>query len=528
MAPSEEETMAERKKSRGHLRRPSAEELCACAARDYLEVSTAECEGLLPFVDEYLDMLDEVEELPELRPPLRHAMRDPGREPRPDEDPYNAFTRLCRIEGTGRGPLAGKRVGVKDNIAVAGVPLTNGSRTLSSIPSVDAVVVERILDAGGTIVGKLNLDDFSSSGYGDTSFFGATRNPRKPTHSPGGSSSGAGSAVASGAVDVALGADQGGSVRIPAAMCGCVGIKATHGLVPSFGITYMDHTLDSIGPLGATVEDVAALLAVIAGHDWRDPQWVRGPLEVDDYRSAVDEPPDDLRIGVVREALDESLCAPAVVDATERAIDALRGEAASVELVSIPLWRSGFAIWASVLLAGWPAMIRSDGMGYGHFGYVDVPRVHATALVRRQEANLFSPFMKLVLLVNTFVERNYFGTVFAKAQNQRLALRRAVDEALAQCDLLLTPTVPHVATGLPAGRLSEIDALSKSVTQTLLTCQLNATGHPALALPSGTDSDGLPTSVQIIGRQFDERRMFRAAFALERLLDVDLKVASVA
>jgi amidase len=514
--------MAERKRSRGHLRRPSAEELRACAARDYLELSIGECEALLPFVDEYLEVLDEVEELPELLPPLRHVTRDPGRAPRPEEDPYNAFTRLCRIEGADRGPLAGKRIGIKDNIAVAGVPLTNASRTLSSIPSVDAVVVERILDAGGTIVGKLNLDDFSSSGYGDTSFFGPTRNPRKPTHSPGGSSSGAASAVASGAVDLALGADQGGSVRIPAAMCGCVGIKATHGLVPSFGITYMDHTLDAIGPLGATVEDVATLLGVIAGHDWRDPQWVRGPLEVGDYRGAADESLEELRIGVIREALDESLCEPAVREATERAIDALGDERASVESVSVPLWRSGFAIWASVLLGSWPAMIRSDGMGYGHFGYVDVPRVHATALVRRQEANLFSPFVKLVLLTNTFVERQYFGTVFAKAQNQRLALRRALDEALERFDLLLTPTVPRVATALPVGRLSETDALAKSVTQTLLTCQLNATGHPALALPSGVDGDGLPTSVQIIGRHFDERRIFRAAFALERLLDVEL------
>jgi amidase len=520
--------MAERNRSRGHLRRPSAEELRAGAARDYLELSTADCEALLPFVDDYLQALDEVEELPELALPLRHATRDPGRAPRPEEDPYNAFTRLCRIEGAAGGPLAGKRIGIKDNIAIAGVPLSNGSRTLASVPSLDAVVVERILDAGGTIVGKLNLDDFSSSGFGDTSFFGPTRNPRKPTHSPGGSSSGAGSAVASGAVDLALGADQGGSVRIPAAMCGCVGIKATHGLVPSFGITYMDHTLDAIGPLGASVDEVATLLRVIAGHDWRDPQWVRGPLEPADYRSAAEERPEGLRIGVVREALDESLCEPAVLDATERAIEALRDDGAIVEWTSIPLWRNGFAIWATVLLGAWPAMIRSDGMGYGHLGYVDVARVHANALVRRQEANLFSPFMKLVLLANTFVERHYFGTVFAKAQNQRLALRRALDEALERYDLLLTPTVPRVASALPVGRLSEIDALSKSVTQTLLTCQLNATGHPALALPSGANGEGLPTSVQVIGRHFDERVIFRVAFALERLLDVELRAVPVA
>ena len=213
----------------------------------------------------------------------------------------NVFVRLCRVEGAPDGTLAGRRIGIKDNLAVAGIPVTNASRTLSYTPTVDAVVVERILDAGGTIVGKLNLDDFSASGYGDTSVFGATRNPHAPAHAAGGSSSGAGAAVASGLVDLAVGVDQGGSVRTPAAACGVVGLKATTGLVPSFGLSYIDHCFDCVGPIGRTVADVATLLGVIAGADWRDPQWVRD-LTLDDYAAGLEDGVDGLRVAVLDES----------------------------------------------------------------------------------------------------------------------------------------------------------------------------------------------------------------------------------
>ena len=337
----------------------------------------------MPYVAGLLEALDEVEELPELHVPLRHGARDPGRRPTPDEDPVNAFVRVCHIEGAEGGPLAGKRVGVKDNLAVAGIPVTNASRTLSFTPVHDAVVVERVLDAGATIVGKLNLDDFSASGYGDTSVFGPARNPLDPSRSAGGSSSGAGAALAAGLVDLAIGVDQGGSVRMPAAACGVVGLKATTGLIPSFGLSYIDHAFDCVGPLGRTVRDVAELLTVIAGPDWRDPQWVRD-LETDDYLAGLDDGVAGLRVGVIEEALANELCEPPVLAGIETAAEALRDAGATVERVSVPLWSSGFAIWIGTLLAGWPPMLRTNGIGTGHFGYVDVERVHAQGLVRRR------------------------------------------------------------------------------------------------------------------------------------------------
>jgi amidase len=508
----------------GHLRAPTAGDIERLGAADLLQFAPGEAETFASFAGTWLESLDALEEVPELDVPLRHHVRDPGRHPTPEEDPFNAFVRLCRVEGAPDGPLAGRRIGIKDNLAVAGIPVTNASRTLSYTPTVDAVVVERILDAGGTIVGKLNLDDFSASGYGDTSVFGATRNPHAPAHAAGGSSSGAGAAVAAGLVDLAVGVDQGGSVRMPAAACGVVGLKATTGLVPSFGLSYIDHCFDCVGPIGRTVADVAALLGVIAGPDWRDPQWVRD-LTLDDYAAGLADGVDGLRVAVLDEAIGDDACSPTVREGLEAAASALRGAGATVEHVSIPLWRCGFPIWLGTLILGWPQMLRSNGISAGHFGYVDVERVHAAGLVRRTESHLLPSTAKLALLVSSYLHERYQAVPLARAQNQRIALRRALDDAFERFDVLLTPTTPGTAIRLPEGRMTEEQAMARVVAENVLTCPLNVTGHPALAVPSGVDPDGLPTSVQLIGPRWGERRLLAAGAALEGQLDLDLQPA---
>jgi amidase len=502
----------------GHLRAPTTEDLVRAAELEHLGLSEAECEQLRPFAEAFVRTLDDVEDLPDLALPTRYP-RTPGRRPTPDEDPVNAFVRVCHVEGAHDGALAGKRIGVKDNIAVAGIPVTNGSRTLSYTPLQDAVVVERILDAGGVIVGKTNLDDFSASGFGDTSVFGPPRNPLDPSRSPGGSSGGSSAAVAAGLVDMALGVDQGGSVRMPAAACGLVGLKATHGLVPSFGLTPIDHTLDCIGPITRTVRDAALLLSVIAGEDWRDPQWVRG-VELDDYVAGPGDGVDGLRVGIVGEALDPEACQPAVLAGVEATARALRAAGAEVETVSIPLWSSGFAIWLGALVAGWPPMLRTGSTGFGHLGLIEVERMHAAGLVRRVEGHLLPATIKLVLLVNAYLDECYQGVPLARAHNQRLALRRALDGVLGTVDLLLAPTIPRVAVALPEGRLTPVEAMSRIVSETALSAPANVSGHPALAVPSGLDPDGLPTSVQLIGRRFGERRVLAAGAAVEAGLEL--------
>ncbi|WP_437680899.1 amidase family protein [Sorangium sp. So ce131] len=512
----------------GYLEPPTPEDLRRLAPRDFLDLSREEAEILAAGIAGMLQTLDEVEDLPELLPPVRHGARDPGRRPTREEDPLNAFVRVCRIEGAPGGPLAGRTVGIKDNIAVAGIPISNGSRALSYTPGVDAVVVERILDAGATIVGKTNLDDLSASDYGDTSAFGAPRNALRPTHSPGGSSGGSGAAVAGGLVDLAVGVDQGGSVRMPAAANGVVGLKATSGLIPSFGVTYMDHTLDSIGPIARTVREVAELLAVLAGDDWRDPQWVRGEIALDDYLAGVEDGARGLRVGVLRESLDPALCEPEVLDGVYAAADALERAGAHVDEASIPLWRHGFAIWAGVLLSGLPLMLRSNGAGYPHLGYIDVGRVHAAGVARRAEAHLLPPTIKMLLLASSYLDDRYMGVPVARAHNQRLALRRAIDEALERRDVLLTPTTPRVAVPLAEGRVTQAELMSRAFPETIAACPVNASGHPALAVPSGLGRDGLPTSVQVVGRRFGERRVLTAGAAIERALSPALQKARAA
>ncbi len=505
--------MSVRRRVLGHLRPPTPDDLLRASEQEHLRLSPAECEELAPFAADFVRAFDEIEDLPDVRVPSRYP-RTPGRPPTPEEDPVNAFVRVLDLPGAETGPLAGRRIGVKDNIAVAGVPVTNGSRTFAYTPSEDAVVVERILDAGGRIVGKLNLDDFSASGFGDTSVFGPARNPLDPTRSPGGSSSGSSAAVAAGLVEMALGVDQGGSVRMPAAACGLVGLKPTHGLVPTFGLTHMAHTLDCIGPITRTVADAALLLSVIAGPDWRDPQWVRD-VQVDDYAAALGDGVAGLRVGVVSQALDAELSEPAVLRGVEAAAGALAGAEAEVEHVSVPLWSNAFSIWLGMLVATWAPMLRSYSVGFGHLGLIDVERVHAASLVRREEGHLLPPTIKLVLLVDRYLDERYHGVPLARAHNQRLALRAALDEALQRFDLLLAPTVSRVAVELPTERLTPVEAMSRIVSETRLACAANVTGHPALAVPSGLDERGLPTSAQLIGPHWSERRLLAAGAAIE-------------
>ena len=317
---------------------PDADEVERLARLDAIELAPGETDELAPVIATLTDVGDLLGRLAGALPLPVPAQRDAGSVPTPAENPYNAFIRRCRVEGAATGSLVGLEIGLKDNISLAGVPTTNGSRLSSYTPVHDAVVVERILAAGGTIVGKLNMDDFGASGLGETSAFGPARNPIDPSRSAGGSSGGSGAAVRSGEVDLSLAVDQGGSGRIPAAFCGVVAVKATHGLVPSWGISHIDHTIDFVTPLARTVEGAATLLEVIAGSDWRDAQWVRAQPESGDYRGAGNEGIEGLRIAVVVESADPGVCDPAVVQNLARAADALRAAGAEVGEISLPLW----------------------------------------------------------------------------------------------------------------------------------------------------------------------------------------------
>jgi amidase len=483
------------------LRQPTRQQIETYAASLHLLLSPEELDQETAEVAALVRPLERLEELEEPVVPAHRAERDPGRSATRREDPFNAIIRFCEVRGSETGPLAGVRVAVKDNIAVAGVPMTNGSRESSVVPHEDAVVVERLLAAGASIVAKTNL--FVSD-------FGITRNPRDPRFFSGGSSSGSAAAVAARMVDAALGADQGGSIRAPAAWCGVVGMKATHGLVPSYGLTYWDHTLDHVGPLTATVEQNAAILEVIAGADWRDPQWVRADPVADQYVQELSAGIRGLRVGVVTESF--SGCSESVATAFAKANEYLRQCGAEPVQVSIPLWGGALTIWRAILTHAATGMRESLGQGYGHLG-----RANADSLMEAAKQRRLRPSGgRTLALAHEHICQSCLGLPYARAQNLRLELRRQVDAALADLELLVTPTTVCGPVELEAANTNDNGTL-ESLLERLHTntVVLNLTGHPALTVPCGVGDHDLPGGVQIIGRRFDEATVYRAGFALE-------------
>ncbi|HWF71953.1 MAG TPA: amidase family protein [Solirubrobacteraceae bacterium] len=501
----------------GRVRGPSAEQVKAYAERHHLRLDDAGAERMAQAIAGGLAGFDRIDELEPPTLPVRHTDRDPGRPPAPGEDPFNAVVRFCEVGGAEDGPLAGRTVGVKDCISVAGVPTTNGGRRLPhAVPTEDAVVVERLLDAGARITMKTNMEDLAL-GLGEGSFFGAARNPVDPRFSTGGSSSGSAAAVAAGMVDLALGADEAGSVRIPAAWCGLVGMKATHGLVPSYGMSYMDHTLDHIGPMTRTVADNAGMLEVMAGADWRDPQWVRADPVPGAYAATETLGIEGLRIAVVEEALEANGCTRDVLAAFFDAERRLTELGAKIDRVSVPLWGDAWAIEATAIPFGLHAMVGSGGQGVGHLGRIDVGAMAATGAQTRLGAADLPPFLHVMLLTVEHMRDAYLGVHFGRAQNLRLELRRQVAAAFAGADLLITPTTPATAFALADGPLDDAAMAARmNIEAVFNTCPLDLTGHPALTVPAGTGAHGLPVGLQLIGRHFDEERIYQAAFAFER------------
>lgn len=507
----------DRRRLAGFIKRPGIDDIRSLAEMEYMHPTPQELEELRDLADDMLNLFDRLDELPLPELAVRYKERDKGRRPSPAEDPCNAFIRKCLVKGAPAGRLAGKTVGLKDNIRLAGVPMSNGSRLLEHyVPDIDATVVERLLDAGADIVGKLNMDDFGFAGTSETSAFGCVRNPHNPEYSAGGSSGGSGAAVASGAVDLALAVDQGGSGRIPASWCGVVGIKPTHGLVPSFGITYLDHTVDFICPLARSVREVALALEVIAGDDPKDPQWTRGAIATDDYSGALDKPVTGLKLGVVQEGMVPGMVEADVADAFQQAVKALVSLGAECREVSLPFWPDAQAIWNGFAAHSITAMIESEQEGYWRRGFCDIGWQEAFANARRIGSDSFPPMLKALMVVGKYLRRDYRSLYFSKATNLRFAARQQVDQLLDEVDLLLTPTTPMKAFRL----LSEPLSLRKMAARAASMCQntypLNVTGHPAISIPVGLGENNLPIGLQLIGKYYSEALLLGAGQALER------------
>lgn len=496
------------------VNKPSLAELRRIACSYGFDLSDYELEELRAIGDATLASYARLDQMQAPKLSAKYA-REAGWDPAPEENPYHAWAWRCSITGRTKGPLSGRRVALKDNICLAGIPLRNGSSVLEGfIPDEDATVVTRILDAGGEIVGKAVCENFCFSGGSHTSHGNPVRNPANPAYSAGGSSSGSGALVASGAVDMALGGDQGGSIRIPSSWCGVVGLKPTYGLVPYTGIFPIEATLDHTGPMARTVADVALLLEVIAGEDGLDPRQVG--VRTARYSRQLEGSLAGLRVSVVQEGYGwPGLSEQAVDDTVRAAAGMMKDAGAAVKEIPLPLHRDAIHLWNAIALEGATAqMVRGNASGWNWKGHYSTGLIDSYGRARRARANDFPATVKLVVLLGQYMSDRYDGHYYAKAQNLGRTLRAAYDAALADADVLVMPTTPMRAQLIPVDPDLRT-YLGSALSMIHNTCPFDITGHPAISVPCG-EAGSLPVGLMMVGKHFDEATVLRAAHAYEK------------
>ncbi|SFA70291.1 aspartyl/glutamyl-tRNA(Asn/Gln) amidotransferase subunit A [Cohnella sp. OV330] len=410
-----------------------------------------------------------------------------------------------------RGLLYGLPAGIKDNIVTEGLRTTCASQFLSNYdPIYDATVVEKLKAAQSVTIGKLNMDEFAMGGSNENSSFQLTRNPWDTERVPGGSSGGSAASVAAGQVYFSLGSDTGGSIRLPAAYCGIVGLKPTYGLVSRYGLVAFASSLDQIGPLTKNVEDSAYVLQTIAGHDKRDT--TSANVEIPDYTAALTGDIKGLRIGVAKEYLGEGID-PQVKARVMEALKTFESLGAEWEEVSLP--HTDYAIATYYLLASSEAssnLARFDGVRYGV--RAEDP-ANLLDLYKKSRSEGFGPEVKRRIMLGTYaLSSGYYDAYYKKAQQVRTLIKRDFDQAFERFDLIVGPTAPTTAfrIGEQVG-----DPLTMYLND-ICTIPVSLAGVPAISVPCGL-ADGLPVGLQIIGKPFDESTVLRAAHAFEGMTE---------
>src|SRR5215472_2101472 len=494
----------------------SADDVARIASGYGLHLADQDIASVRALAADILTSYDEVERrheasLPE--PPSRTWQRPPQA-----QNPLGAWYLTTEIQARESGQLAGRRIAVKDNIAVAGIPMMNGSTIVEGfVPRRDATVVTRLLEAGAVITGKAVCEDLCFSGGSHTSATGPVRNPWDPLRSAGGSSSGSAALVASGYADLALGGDQGGSIRIPAAFCGVVGHKPTHGLVPYTGAFPVENTLDHLGPITRSVTDAALMLGVLAGPDGLDPrQPTNEQPGARDYLEGIDAGPEGLRIGVLSEGFGvPGLSQPDVDDAVRAVIAALANAGARVSEMSVPWHRDAVHVFRVIATDGAVAqMIDGDGYGMNSAGWYDHELMEHYRSGLKTRPDELPEIAKVSIIAARHSIDRHGGRYYAMARNLALELAAAYDAALGAVDALVMPTLPMTATPIPAPNASREESIARSSEMTVNTAPFDVTGHPATTLPAGL-ADGLPAGLMIVGRRFDDAMCMRAARAVE-------------
>ncbi|GAB7334393.1 hypothetical protein MBLNU13_g06403t1 [Cladosporium sp. NU13] len=476
------------------------------------------------------DCAERVSGLPDYQPipdTQRFPRQDVRRPDVEEQDFGHAWAHRFLIQGDKNksgSPLNGKTVCLKDCIAVAGVPQFFGSDAFPAwTPKTDATVVTRVLNAGADIVGTATCENFCNSTSSFTSAQGTVHNPHSTGYSSGGSTSGGAALVAGNVVDIAIGTDQGGSIRVPAALCGCVGFKPTHGLVPYTGITSGDPIDDHAGPIAHSVAEVAACLDVIAGFDGIDDRSL-GSMRPGTFvfqQSLTRGRLDGIRIGVLREGYEHDLVQQGVREAFFEAVERLRLLGAHVELISIPLHKEGASIWTiQQRISGTAGVL---GYATGRRGLYLTGFEHARLPWTAPNFDKLFPSTKNTVINGLYLQKNFPG-LYAKTLNIGRQICDAYEAIFEDFDAVIMPTTPFVAPR-HGSRESVLESFKPSIGMTNNTAIFNVTGHPALSLPVGwspavEDAQTLlPVGLQLVGGLWQEGKVLHIASALENSFD---------
>lgn len=414
-----------------------------------------------------------------------------------------------KIENGTAGKLAGMVIGIKDNICYKDHVVTASSKMLDGFVSpYSSTVVQRLLQEDAVIIGRLNCDEFAMGGSNETSYFGAAKNAANPELVPGGSSGGSAVAVQADMCLAALGTDTGGSVRQPAAFCGQIGLKPTYGRVSRYGVIAYASSFDQVGPITSSVDDAALLLQVLAGADENDS--TVSPLAVPDYPSLLGKK-EKQKIAVLKETIESDALDPEIKAAILKSIEDLKANGHTVEYVSFDLL--DYLVPAYYILTTAEAssnLSRYDGVHYGHR---NTEAKSLTALYKLSRAEGFGEEVKRRILLGTFVlSAGYYDAYYQKAQQVRRLIREKMDSLFMDYDLVLSPVSPT-----PAFKIGDHvqDALVMYMAD-IFTVLPSLSGNPAIALPLGNNSEGLPLSIQFTAKHFEEDKLlaFSQAFLL--------------
>ena len=407
------------------------------------------------------------------------------------------------------GPLAGVPAAIKDNMCTEGVLTTCSSKILGNfIPNYSSEAVLKLQNAGAVMIGKTNMDEFAMGSTTETSYFGPTKNPRNAAHVPGGSSGGSAAAVAADECVIALGSDTGGSIRQPASYCGVVGMKPTYGTVSRYGLIAYGSSLDQIGPLTKNVADTALVLEAIAGHDKKDSTSLNR-TDIDFSAALVDDVK-GMKIGIPRDYFGDGLNKE-VSDAVLAAAEVLKSRGAIIEEFDLSL--VDYAIPAYYTIAAAEAssnLERFDGVKYGYRSN-DYSDLHDMYKKSRSEG--FGAEVKRRIMLGSFVlSSGYYDAYYLKALRVKALIKAAFDEAFEKYDMILGPAAPTTAPKLG-------ESLSDPISMYLgdiYTISVNLAGLPGICVPCGSDSNGLPIGVQLIGAHYSEKKLIQAAYTYEQ------------